>query len=309
MATQNDSAPPKEEIKRQLARMLKGERFSANENPRKFLAFVVRKALRNERITQSIIGLRLFPKKYARSEIPDVRVTANNLRKVLAKYYAQEGAEDLVLITLPTPPRTNRLKLPPGKAYKPIFSYNPRSSAHKEHSRGLYLLTQVRLDDAEKHFVKAIALEPRYAEPYLSLATTYLLFPMCVDFFRNANVSLVYERGVFSNWLPVIRKLVAKAFVINRKSWRAHLIRGVVHSYQCQWEKAKQAFGAALRMGPEKTRDDPWYIAYLAASGKPGEAAAILGEKSRIARTTRRCGRSTDCLCTPRAGSTKPILR
>jgi len=175
MASENDSVPTHEEIRRQLSRMLSGEHFSANENPARFLAFVVERALQNEPITQAVIGFELFPGKYARTEIPDVRVTARNLRMVLAKYYAHEGAEDLVLIKLPTPPGANKPKLPPGKAYKPVFSYNPRSPAHKEYSQGLYMLSQSRLTQAEKHFARAIELQPRYWEPYLGLATAYLL--------------------------------------------------------------------------------------------------------------------------------------
>jgi tetratricopeptide (TPR) repeat protein len=276
MAPENDSVPTQEEIRRQLSRMLSGEHFSANENPARFLAFVVERALQNEPITQAIIGFELFPGKYARTEIPDVRVTARNLRMVLAKYYAHEGAEDLVLIKLPTPPGANKPKLPPGKAYKPVFSYNPGSPAHKEYSQGLYMLSQSRLTQAEKHFARAIELQPRYWEPYLGLATAYLLCSIRAGVQDIGEDSFSSDYIKFGSSLPVIRSRVAQALAINRKHWRIHVIRGVVHTYQHQWEKARRAFAAALRMSPEKTRDDPWYIAYLATTGRLDEAIVIL---------------------------------
>ncbi len=123
--------PTKDEIEAQLARMLGSRLFIAHENPSKFLNFVVKRALCDEPIRQSIIGAELFPRKYAKNDISDVRVTAKNLRTITAEYYANEGQDDPVIIQLPAPAPPNSPKLPSGKAYWPLFSYNPHTSAIK----------------------------------------------------------------------------------------------------------------------------------------------------------------------------------
>jgi tetratricopeptide (TPR) repeat protein len=258
--------------------MLARPLLQSNENPSKFLKFVVERALANEPITQNIIGCELFPHKYLNKDIADVRVTAKNLRNVLAKYYESEGREDLVTIDLPAPSPDTKIKLPAGKAYTPVFTYNPRCPAHQEYSRGLLMLSQLRLGEAERHFAKTIELQPRYAEPYLALATTYLLFPICGTW-RHSTFHHVREPEGFAAWILVIRMLVAHALTLNRKWWRTHVIRGVVHSYQRRWKKARKAFDTALLLSQERTREDPWYIAYLAATGKTDEASAILRAK------------------------------
>jgi len=263
----NDGIPTNAEVERQLGRMLAVKRLQASPNRHMLLGYVVKKSLANEEISENIIGYALFPGYEAdRSDI--VRVTATYLRQTLADYYAQEGQGDPV-----------RIELPPGRKYKPVFTYNPNSPAHREYSRGLYMLSRIRLGHAQRHFAKAIQLQPRYLDAYLGQATAYLLaalFPTGLG--RAGFAEGTVSKGI-SSWFPGLRAIVANALVIDRKSWRAHIIRGVVHAYQHHWEKAARAFNTALRISPQKTRDDPWYIAYLIASPKLDEASAILDAK------------------------------
>ena len=267
------------EIRAQLARMLASKRFIANENPARFLKLVVEKALKGELITQAVIGLELFPTKYAQNDISDVRVTARNLRKVLAAYYAHEGQHDHVMICLPDPPSRFAPKLPSGKAYQPIFTYNSKSLARKEHTRGLSMLSQLDLVHAEEHFFKAIDLRPGFADPYLDLAVVYLLCPICVTAIW---VEAPDRPRYFDSqtWMLLVRRLLACALRIDRNSWRAHIMRGAVHCYQHQWNKARLAFDTAMRLCPEEASHDVWYIAYLVTLGRLDEALANL--KARI---------------------------
>jgi hypothetical protein len=256
--SENEDIPVEAEVRAQLGRMLASKRFIAQENPAEFLKLVVEKAIKNELITQAIIGCELFPTKYEKNDISDGRVTALKLRAALAGYYAQEGRYDPVIITLPTPPGSNA-RLPTGAAYKPAFRYHPQSQARKEYSRGLSMLSQLNLNLTEGYFVAAISLQPGYPEPYLALATTYLLFPMCVTLVF-VDVSGLPEGVNCQTWLAAVRRLLANALTINRKSWRAHILRGVGHCYQHEWKKAGLAFDTALTISPEKTRDDAWSL-------------------------------------------------
>ena len=271
MASENDGVPPRAEVEKQLERMLAGKRLKASPNRRMLLEYVVKQCFENEAISEDIIGYTLFP-GYEADESDIVRVTANQLRKTLSLYYAAEGLDEFV-----------RIELPPGPKYRPAFSYNPRLPAHQEYSRGLYMLSRNRLGYAQRHFTQAVQLQPRYLEAYLGQGKRPLwlspLFPIGSGRTGFEAAPPVRDDRDFSSWFPALRAAVARALAIDRKSWRAHVIRGVVHTYQHQWEKAARAFDTALRISPEKTRDDPWYITHLVTRGKLDEASDILSAK------------------------------
>src|SRR5580704_6917380 len=103
--------PAPEDIKAQLQRTLASKRFSTASNQKDFLVLVVNRALKGKKSSELVIAQALFP-KFIKDESTDVRVTASNLRKALAKYYAREGREDLVIIALPEPPPDKSIKLP-----------------------------------------------------------------------------------------------------------------------------------------------------------------------------------------------------
>jgi len=147
-----ENIPTPDEIRAQLRHMLGGKRFLANENPARFLALIVDKTLNGQEIRQAIIGTELFHDKYLRGDICDVRVTAKNLRKVLAAYYADEGQEDKVVIDLPKPPPAGNPKLPTGEAYKPRFSYNSNIAAIKSFQLGQFYCARGMHDDCYRAF-------------------------------------------------------------------------------------------------------------------------------------------------------------
>jgi tetratricopeptide (TPR) repeat protein len=273
MASGNDNVPTKEEIKTQLARMLGSERFAANENPAKFLAFVVSRALRGERITQAVIGLKLFPRKYVASDITDVRVTASNLRKVLAAYYGEEGAEDLVLIGLPTPPRGNKLKLAPGKAYKPLFSYNPRSAAEHAYREGMRSLNNIfgffDFAGAGRYFKRAIAAVPTHAPAHAAKAEVQLMGPMMAPYARPAKL---YASA---------RASAQRALRLNPKLWRPHVVLGAFHACRYEWKSAQAHFDRALEIDRTETRYHPWYAAFLLAVGKKHDALELVALRAK----------------------------
>jgi hypothetical protein len=125
------SIPKPEEIRQYLECMLCGKRFRGAPSQSQFLALVVTLALAGEEIKESTIAAALFP-NYLSHESADVRVTALNLRNRLRRYYAQEGSQDRVIISLPEPQHCRGTNLPTRKAYTPLFSYNPRFSEKHE---------------------------------------------------------------------------------------------------------------------------------------------------------------------------------
>jgi tetratricopeptide (TPR) repeat protein len=294
MAQQNESVPTAEEVRRQLARMLSGEHFTSNENPAKFLALVVELALQNKPITQSVIGTELFHDKYAKKDISDVRVTANSLRKVLSEYYAQEGFEDRVIISLPPAPLNNKLKLPAGKAYKPLFKHNPRNNAVVLYATGchrasLFELTQEQ--DALADFDKAIKEEPAYAAAYVAkaeLALRWAIYGGWANYYsrspKNCKECLIWAE-----------ELVQTALKYDCTQWRGHSVLGAVHFCLHQWDTASRDFAKALEINPLEARNSWYYVMYLLILGKKSEAWEIIAARTAetqhddIEQTFRRC--------------------
>jgi tetratricopeptide (TPR) repeat protein len=261
MASADDGVPTRPEVEKQLQRMLQSKRLQGAPNQAMLVEFVVRQRFENTKISENIIGRKLFP-KYAKDTSDDVRVTATNLRKTLAKYYAEEGAADSVVITLPRGPR-----------YRPMFSFN--SPAAKPYARGLHQhAAMAHVNDGIKaieQFDKAIALDPGYAPAYAAKAEIQL------------------SRAPYAAW-PGSKELVSAAEASAREAlrlspslWRPHIVLGMVHASRCAWDKAEASFKAALRASPEDTARHFWYAAYLLATGRKQKALRLAGESARDA--------------------------
>ena len=130
-----DSSPTAEEIRQQLEYMLSGKRFKGAPSQSQFLTLVVTLTLAGKEIKESTIAAALFP-HHLTDESADVRVTALHLRDRLRRYYAQEGSQDRVVISLPEPQHCRGMKRPTGAAYTPLFSHNPRFGEQSETTGG-----------------------------------------------------------------------------------------------------------------------------------------------------------------------------
>lgn len=99
------SEPQPTEIREALARLSASETLRNSPQLAAFLAFVVEAALRGE--TDRIKGYTIGVEALGRSERfdpqsdPIVRVEATRLRRAMARYYAEEGARDPIIIELP----------------------------------------------------------------------------------------------------------------------------------------------------------------------------------------------------------------
>lgn len=111
-----ESPPTRDAIEAQLARILTSETLSSSDRSKAFLAFVVRQSLegRGAELKELVIGTELFGQSgFDPQKNSSVRSAANRLRAKLAAYYAGEGWNDDVVITLPEGAYVPRYSLKP----------------------------------------------------------------------------------------------------------------------------------------------------------------------------------------------------
>src|SRR5262245_9947557 len=94
-----------ETVRSQLVKILASEGFARNDRIRSFLRFVVGEELSGsgDQIKESVIGVEVFGRRpdYDVRQDSIVRTEAGKLRARLAKYYANGGAADELIIDLP----------------------------------------------------------------------------------------------------------------------------------------------------------------------------------------------------------------
>lgn len=117
-------------VREQLARILASATFQQVNRLRRFLSFVVLESLagRSDELKEYVVGTQVFEKEASfdpRSD-PVVRVQARRLRARLARYYAEEGQADEIVIDLPK------------GGYAPVFSRRkPASSPRRSLSTAI----------------------------------------------------------------------------------------------------------------------------------------------------------------------------
>jgi len=96
---------PAEDIHNQLDRILQAARFRGSLRLTRFLKFVVETALAGEpasiKAYTIAVGALGRPSDFDPQHDPIVRVEAGRLRAALARYYAEEGRNDLIVIDIP----------------------------------------------------------------------------------------------------------------------------------------------------------------------------------------------------------------
>ena len=94
-----------DEVRRQLDRLLASTGFTNAGRMSRFLRFVVEQSLagEGERLKEYVIGVEVFDREADYDPRVDsiVRVEAARLRTKLSEYYAGEGRDDAVVLSLP----------------------------------------------------------------------------------------------------------------------------------------------------------------------------------------------------------------
>jgi len=105
------------EKREELRRILDSKHFASSPKKSRFLEFVSEQAFlgNGDKLNEYLIGVEVYDRgaEFNSQKDPIVRVQAHEIRRLLKKYYEDEGKDSLM-----------RLELPPG-AYVPVFARNP----------------------------------------------------------------------------------------------------------------------------------------------------------------------------------------
>lgn len=132
--------PTRRENEEQLERILASRKFEGATKLGPFFKRLVECSLDEKPIDEYTLGIELFGKPTDWSPIFEtaVRASFRDLRARLAKYYEDEGKEDLVLIDFPK-----------RNGYRPRSLYNSKSDALERIQRAGYRLQQTFPDLVE----------------------------------------------------------------------------------------------------------------------------------------------------------------
>ncbi len=247
--------------------MLASKRFRNASNQSPFLAFAAKRALDGKMTPGHVVAKALFPRKAFKIGATDVRVTAGNLRSTLKKYYAREGCNDLVLISLPDPPPDKSVKLKEGEAYTPEFSYNPNHASAREFTLGEFYLRRGLFTDVHEalaHFNKVIALAPTHMGAILG----------AVDAICDA---LHYwerheDRG---QWIAAAHGFIERALDLSPRFWRVHSAKGNFLMRLGDLVAAEAAFKTSLELDRSSTEGYLQYSQFLAKVGRFTESLRL----------------------------------
>jgi tetratricopeptide (TPR) repeat protein len=264
--TTPDTPPTRAEIKEQLRHMLASPRFRNAQNPSAFLLLVTQRKLEGKKTTGNVVKEALFKGKFEDKSVitqpAHVRVAAINLRKTLAKYYAAEGHNDVVVISLPTPPKDKHVKLEEGSAYTPTFAYKP----------DFFMMATLRF---------AYVCIERWSFTNLRRAFTLFSELLEKDFSPiGPAIGLVETHCQFAyrgwyksdfDWLALCRVLLDGLPKEAHGYWRYWAAWGAVHVVNEDFEQAKGAFGKALALDRARTEVYEQFIYFLISTGRVQE--------------------------------------
>jgi adenylate cyclase len=166
------------------------------------------------------------------------------------------------------------LNLQVGLSEKGILTHQDTDSleAYDEYLRGFSLMLQPSKDINEKarqSFEKAIALDPKYSDPYVGIGATY-----CVDW--------VYQWDPDPHTLGQSLEFERKALALDDSVPYAHAILSVVLAYQHYFDAAIAEANRAIALAPNLGGNYFWVTEALNESGKPAEALEAAQKAMRI---------------------------
>jgi tetratricopeptide (TPR) repeat protein len=253
----SDKVPSRQEVEKQLTKMLQSDVFRAAYSVAALLKFIVEKALDGRKLNEIAVGIEVFRRSPDWTPALDtiVRATMRNLRNRLTQYY-KDNADSV------------EINVPEGGTYEAFFSYNVRSDAHQYYNAGLQRLSRGLPLEAEKLFAR------RFYEHPLSeaaIADARLLFAFL------SNTMMPIEEATpwgLSLHLGLVNAggWARSAIENNAETWQAHAALGAIFSFRRDWPRATLAFQRAAEIDPIGVRSNPWYLMYLLATGGSKQA-------------------------------------
>src|SRR5271156_6446654 len=263
MANAEGLNPGRHEVARQLERMLAHPLFQAREQQANIFAFVVEGFLAGEKIDE----LALFVKFYTVEEFKDrstkVRANVSHMRGLLQEYYDGPGRDDPVIIALPVPKRSSKqkkhykiVKRPPGEAYAPLFSYNPRHKVAQDFALADHLSigTPSQIEQSIWRYDAILKLEPDNPEAVLGMIEalgSQLMHGIYTD--ESTRAALIASSLA----------LIARLEPASADNWRSHILRGLLHTCGNNLDAARKEFDIALKLDHQGTVNRGWYLHFL----------------------------------------------
>ncbi len=135
--------------------------------------------------------------------------------------------------------------------------------AHEDYLRGRYLMdkrTAEAMKTAVNYFQQAIQREPKYAQAYAGLATTYVLL---------GNYELLPPDKSY----PLAIEFAAKSLELDDTLSEAYSTRATAaYNYEFNWAEAELDFQHAIALDPSSAIAHHWYGEYFTSLGR-GESA------------------------------------
>jgi len=268
--------PTAREIEDQLQRMLASDRFRLADKQSEFLAFVVKRALGGKKSPGHIIAKELFPDTVCKTADGQLRIvgnhvrqTANNLRRTLVKYQAEEGREDPIVISLPEPHGDRTVKLAEGEAYTPQFAYNSIHPVTTELTLGNHFHRHQLIGEekiALRHFAKALAICPEHIDAAIGVTEACCALR-------------AWGQKVDDEFGPVLDKAVDVLdadSLRGSKYWRVHAaIANLFWHMEMPINQVAEHFEQAKALDRIRTESHQPYLLFLLHSGRVEEALRL----------------------------------
>jgi tetratricopeptide (TPR) repeat protein len=269
MANAEGIIPARHEVERQLERLLADAVIGSHPQPAKLLAFIVGRSLDGGEVTEKLIREFVFPNPPYKEDSNIARVTMDKVRKLLAEYYADEGADDPVIIALPQSPEGRRIKFQAGQAYTPEFRYNPRSARAREFTIAHHLLSggPAQIEQAMQRLGEMNQQEPNHPDVVLGIT----------EAFGSQLLLGIYDTDLREPFVAAGLALIEGLGKDGNSYWRAHNVAGLLHCAAGRMDEAGKAFDIALTLNRQGTVSRGWYIHYLFAIGRQQEAVRLIG--------------------------------
>ena len=265
----DSNAPIREEKVKQLERILASRTFERYQKLRQLLERLVTDNLKGAvgDNYEHTLGVDVFGKRadWIPMDEAVVRQGMSNLRTRVKLYYRAEGHDDEVIISFPK-----------RSGYAPRFSYNPVSNAEESVRRiadrlGHAFPDLMNCGGIVEELEGYIAKHPSYAPAYGVLAEAILACAACDETYAFAAPQAIVKA----------EEAVKTGLELHGELWGLHVAAGAIHCCRFAWDKADEAFSAALRLAPDETRAHFWYGAFLLAVGRTEEAKQCVSFRER----------------------------
>lgn len=249
-----------------LAAVLKSKAFSSSPNLAQLLGICAEESLAGRKLTQDEIARAMRYRHFSAAEDSRVRREVGRLRQKLRDYYADEGAHDPLVISIPKALKRD--------GYSAEFSRPPDALDEESESSGYLLL----LAEARR------ALSRRSPD---GVAKAISLYRQAIDedpgHSVSAHTSLAECHFFMAIWglpprdmMPKVRAFAEGAVALQAENAVAHALLGMVASvYDWEWARGEALLRRAQRLAPQSINVSCWHSDYRVCVGDFRQAVAL----------------------------------